>query len=99
MRKVTVLEPANADAAIGWEWYEKRDPGAGHYFAVTVSAAVKSLATYHGTHPKRFGYFRMLVPNFPFGVFYRELADATEVVAVLDLRRSPSWMRRQLRQR
>jgi len=41
----------------------------------------------------------MLASRFPFGIYYLEAEQETGVVAVLDLRRKPSWIRRQVTQR
>jgi len=41
----------------------------------------------------------MLASRFPFGIYYREHSDETQVFAVLDLRRNPNWIRRELRKR
>jgi hypothetical protein len=41
----------------------------------------------------------MIGTHFPFGIYYREHGDETLVVAILDLRRDPRWIRKQLRQR
>lgn len=38
----------------------------------------------------------MLASRFPFGIYYREAPDRTEVLAVLDLRRDPNWLRKEL---
>jgi len=46
-----------------------------------------------------FGYYRMIASTFPYGIYYREKPNETEVIAILDLRRNPSWLRRQLRKR
>jgi plasmid stabilization system protein ParE len=99
VRKVTVLDPARADAADGWDFYERQEAGVGNYFITRMEAAIDSLTVHHGIHPKRHGLFCLMVPRFNHAIFYRELQDETEVVAVLDLRRNPSWPRRQLRNR
>jgi hypothetical protein len=41
----------------------------------------------------------MIGTHFPFGIYYRERGGETLVVAILDLRRNPKWIRKQLRQR
>jgi hypothetical protein len=41
----------------------------------------------------------MLASRFPFGVYYVEAEHETQVIAVLDLRRRPSWIRKQIRGR
>ena len=38
----------------------------------------------------------MLAHRFPFGIYYRESESETQVVAVLDLRRDPNWIREEL---
>ena len=38
----------------------------------------------------------MLASRFPFGIYYVEAEQETRVVAVLDLRRNPSWIRQQV---
>jgi hypothetical protein len=38
----------------------------------------------------------MLSKRFPFGIYYRETAEETQIVAVLDLRRAPAWIRKEL---
>lgn len=99
MRIVTVLEPARADAAECSSFYEKQEPGAGDYFLAHLDSALVDLAAFPGTHAMRFGLHRMLLPRLPHPIFYREKAHETEVVAIVDLRRDPQWIRRQLRSR
>jgi hypothetical protein len=41
----------------------------------------------------------MLASRFPFGIYYREHGGETQVFAVLDLRRDPNWIRKELRKR
>jgi hypothetical protein len=38
----------------------------------------------------------MLAHRFPFGIYYRETQSETQVLAVLDLRRDPNWIRKEL---
>ena len=62
-------------------------------------ADIESLALYHGVHRRQYGCFRMLANRFPFGIYYVEAEHETQVVAVLDRRRDPSWIRRQMTRR
>jgi hypothetical protein len=61
-----------------------------------LTADIESLALHHGIHSRHFGCYRMLAHRFPFGIFYREMEAETQVLAVLDLRRNPSWIRQEL---
>ena len=99
MRKVIVRDTAYSDISEIWEFYERQEFGAGDYFSANAGTVVDSLEVFHGIHPNRNGLFRALIPKFHHAVFYREHADHTEVIAVLDLRRDPKWIRRQLRTR
>jgi hypothetical protein len=40
--------------------------------------------------------YRLLARRFPFGIYYRETEAETQVLAVLDLRRDPNWIRNEL---
>ena len=99
MRTVTVLEPAKADAAECSSFYERQEPGAGDYFVAHLDAAIVELAAFPGIHAKRFGLYRMLLTRFHHAIYYREKAHDTVVVAIIDQRRDPKWIRRQLRTR
>ena len=59
-------------------------------------ADIESLALFHGIHLRQFGFHRMLAHRFPFGIYYRETAEETQVVAVLDLRSDPNWIRKEI---
>jgi hypothetical protein len=41
----------------------------------------------------------MLSKRFPFGIYYEVEDEVVYVYAILDLRRDPLWVRKQLRQR
>jgi uncharacterized protein YtpQ (UPF0354 family) len=41
----------------------------------------------------------MLASRFPFGIYYREHGDETQVFAVLDLGHNPNWIRKELKKR
>jgi hypothetical protein len=38
----------------------------------------------------------MLAGRLPFGIYYRETETETQIFAVLDLRRDPNWIRKEL---
>jgi hypothetical protein len=60
---------------------------------------IESLGLFSGIHPLHFGLHRMLASRFPFGIYYRNQDDETQVFAVLDLRRNPNWVRKELKKR
>ena len=99
MRKVTLSDHTLSDATACALFYERQEQGADDYFATHLEAALDSLALIHGIHPRKGKLFWMLLPKFPHAIFYREYPDTTEVVAIIDQRRDPRWIRRQLRTR
>ncbi|MGH7942425.1 MAG: type II toxin-antitoxin system RelE/ParE family toxin [Limisphaerales bacterium] len=96
MRKVVVLAEAASDIEEAGDFYNRQDPCIGDYCADSLLADIESLAIYHGIHIRQFGLYRMLAQRFPFGIYYRETKTETQVVAVLDLRQDPNWIRSEL---
>ena len=99
MEKVVVLNDAAADIELGRDFYENLDPGAGDYFTKSILSDLDKLSKLSGIHPVVFGYYRMLATKFPFAIYYRTNEKRTEVVAVLDLRRSPILNYTELKER
>jgi plasmid stabilization system protein ParE len=92
-----ILDLAEADLLSGFRFYERRSCGVGWYFLDSLSAEIESLHLYAGIHRKYLGYFRMLCRRFPCAVYYRVEGDEVQVWRVLDWRRDPGWIRKQLR--
>lgn len=96
MRTVVVLAEAAEDIEQAREFYDVQEPGIGDYCADSLVADIESLALYHGIHSRHFGFYRMLAGRCPFGIYYRETKIETQIIAVLDLRRDPNWIRKEL---
>ncbi len=97
--KVSYHDQVVVDLDEGWSFYERQDPGVGDYFVGSILADAESLATTGGTHRKTFGCHRFLGTTFPFAIYYRLESDQVRVLAILDLRRDPTWLREELGQR
>ncbi len=96
MRRVVVLAEAAEDIEAARDFYDAQQPGIGDYCADSLVADIDGPALYHGIHFRQFGFYRMLANRFPFGIYYRETKDNTQVCPVLDLRRDPCWFRKEL---
>jgi hypothetical protein len=68
----------------------------GDYFRSCIIADIDSLVFYGGIHEVEYGYHRSLSKRFPFAIYYRVDGDVATVVAVLDARRNPLWIRKRL---
>jgi plasmid stabilization system protein ParE len=99
LKQVVVLEDAAEDIEAARDFYEVQQSGIGEYCVDSLLADIESLGRLSGIHPIHFDFHRMLATRFPFGIYYREQGDKTQVFAVLDLRRNPNWVRKELKQR
>jgi plasmid stabilization system protein ParE len=92
-----ILDVAEADLWRGFKFYERKSRGVGWYFLDTLSAEIQSLHLYAGVHRKYLGYYRMLSRRFPYAIYYRVVDEEVQIWRVLDCRRDPDWIRKQLR--
>jgi hypothetical protein len=81
------------------DFYNAYDPGIGQYFVDSLLTDIESLAVLSGIHPVHINFHRMLARRFPFGIYYQKHGNETQVVAVLDLRSNPNWIRKELGKR
>ena len=95
--KLRILDLAEADLLLGFRFYEQRSGAVGWYFLDSLSAEIESLHLYAGIHRKYLGYFRMFSHRFPYAIYYRITGDEVQVWRILDCRRDPEWIRKQLK--
>jgi plasmid stabilization system protein ParE len=93
---VQISSDAEQDLADGFWFCEGQAAGLGDYFRSSIMADIESLAFHGAIHERVAGYHRSLSRRFPFTIYYRVDGDQVTVVAVLDVRRSPSWIRNRL---
>lgn len=98
-KNVVVLAEAASDIERGIDFYNAIEDGVGLYFRDSIIADLRRLGVYFGEHRIHLGYFRALSSRFPYAIYYRDKDGTRQVVAVLDLRRSPDWLREQLAER
>jgi plasmid stabilization system protein ParE len=99
LKQVIVLADAAEDIEAARDFYETQEPGVGEYCVDSLLADIESLGLFSGIHPLHLGFHRMLASRFPFGIYYREHGEETQVFAILDLRRNPNWIRKELKNR
>jgi plasmid stabilization system protein ParE len=95
---IEILDEAEADLIEGFHFYEGQEAGLGWYFLDSLFSDIDSLLLYAGVHELFHGYYRCLSKRFPFAIYYLSEGRAIRVYAVLDCRRSPSWIKERLRQ-
>ncbi|MBI3879895.1 MAG: type II toxin-antitoxin system RelE/ParE family toxin [Verrucomicrobia bacterium] len=97
--KVRILQSAFNDLDAGADFYDECEPGVGGYFIASLLADIDSLAFYGGIHRVIRVYHRALSKRFPHAIYYRMEDGCVVVHAVLDCRRNPRWIARQLKSR
>ena len=95
--KLRILDLAEADLLSGFQFYERQSVGIGSYFMDTLLSDIESLRLYAGIHREVQGFHRLLSRRFPYAVYYTLNGETVSVWRVLDCRRNPSWIQRQLR--
>ena len=93
---VGISSDAEEDLIEGYWFYERQSPGLGDYFRSCLIADIESLAYYGGIHASEYGFHRALSKRFPFCIYYRVDEGIVTVVAVLDAKRDPLWIRQRL---
>ncbi|MSP40651.1 MAG: type II toxin-antitoxin system RelE/ParE family toxin [Deltaproteobacteria bacterium] len=93
---IEILDEAQEDLIEGFRFYESIEAGVGAYFLDCLFSDIDSLILFAGIHQIVYGYYRSLSKRFPFAIYYDINSDKIRVHAVLDCRRSPSWIRKRL---
>ena len=98
MKPVVFAPSARAEFEAAAEWYESQAPGLGERFVHCVDEVLRRIEESPSSFPRwdfdtRFQ--RVVTRRFPYLVFYRELADRTEIVAIAHGAREPGyWLKR-----
>ena len=89
--KVLLRSTAEEDIAAAVDWYERQSPGLGDRFLVSVRRTLERI----GHHPEAYPMVhppnlrRILLPDFPYGLFYLIEPERAVVTACFHVRRSP----------
>ena len=94
---IDILDEAKEDIINGGLFYRRQggEP-LKDYFVDSIFASIDALACSANAHPVRHGCRRLLSDRFPYSIYYRIEDDVVKVWRVLDNRRDPEWIERQL---
>ena len=87
---------AEADLSGGFAFYEQQGQGLGDYFLESIYSDIDALRLFAGIHRRFLGYHRVLSKVFPYFIYYTITNDTVTVWRVLDCRRNPKWIERQV---
>jgi len=97
MKRIRILGSGLSDIEVANRFYDSGEKGVGDYFLETVFSEIESLKLYGGIHPIRWGFHRQIVRRFPFAVYYKIEGDVVIVFRVLDCRRDPKRLKKELK--
>lgn len=94
MISVGISDEALEDLSDRQRFYERQELGLGEYFSSHLKADIEGLKVTGGIHRKAYrNLHRLLSKTFPWAVFYIHSETRVTVVAVIDCRRDPKWIR------
>jgi ParE toxin of type II toxin-antitoxin system, parDE len=97
MIHVRIAAEALEDLSEGYRFYERKEPGLGEYFYSHLRADIEGLKVTGGIHRiAHRNLHRLISKTFPWAVFYTQSQQVVTVVAVIDCRRDPKWIRKHL---
>jgi plasmid stabilization system protein ParE len=92
-RAINITDAAQDDLLAGFWFYEQQQLGLGTYFIDSLISDIDSLMVYAGVHQQTNDVYRSLGSRFPYAIYYLLQAETATVIAVLDTRRDPVWLR------
>ena len=93
MIRIRISGDALLDLEVGYEFYERQEPGLGEYFATHIRADIEGLKITAGIHRKLYrDLHRLMSKKFPFAIFYQLEGEVATVVAIVDCRMDPEWI-------
>jgi len=96
IKEVFILEEAFDDLSQGKAFYALQEAAVGDYFWDCLITDIESLIIYAGIHSKKFGLFQMFSKRFPYTIYYELVENIAYVVAVMPMRRNPSWIMKKI---
>ena len=97
MTDLILLLQADQDIQTAFNRYEEFQAGRGEVFMRHLDAALTLLRQHPEIAPVYGGrYRRMLIPDFPYGIFYEVQPKRIVVGAIMDLRQDPETIQQKL---
>ena len=97
MIQIRITGEAVQDSVEGINFYEAHEAGAGDYFASCLKGDIAGVRATGGIHRETLGFHRALSRVFPYAIYYRHTGKQVAIIAVIDTRRDPEWIRNRLK--
>ena len=99
MKPVRLSHKAADDLWNAVDFYELQERGAGDLLFDALMREMRRLERSHGHHRVRHGFHKLTASRFPHALYYLEMADEIVVMAIIDERRDPETIRKELSRR
>ncbi|RYD54171.1 MAG: hypothetical protein EOP83_22425 [Verrucomicrobiaceae bacterium] len=99
MKPVRLSKKAADDLWDAVDFYEFQESGAGDLLFAMLMQEMRRLERSHGHHRIRHGFHKLTTAKFPHAIYYLEMADEIVVMAIIDERRDPESIRKELSRR
>lgn len=99
MIPVRLTRLAEEDLLAAVDFYELQETGAGDLLFRAIMKELRRLETIHGFHRRRHGFHKLLASRFPHAIYYEMFPEEIVVVAIIDERRNPASIQRDLSRR
>ena len=97
MTELILLLQADLDIQAAFGRYEDVQPGRGEVFLHQLDGSLTLLRAHPEIAPVYTGpYRRLLMRDFPYGIFYQAQPSRIVIAAIMDLRQDPETIRRKL---
>lgn len=97
MIRIRISGDALEDLNEGFRFYNAQEGGLGEYFLTQLRADIEGLKVTAGVHRQvHRDLHRLLSRRFPYAIYYEFGNDEALVIAVVDCRRDPDWIREHL---
>jgi hypothetical protein len=93
---IEISSDALIDLEEGFDFYQGQSQGLGAYIISCLMSEIEGLNYFGGIHQVVNGYHRALSQRFPFSIYYDIKGETLTIVAVLDARQDPLWIRQRL---
>jgi toxin ParE1/3/4 len=95
--EIVLLLAADEDLQAAFEWVGRHREGRGKEFISDVDRALDQVRHFPRSGKVYRGrYRRLLIPKYPFGIFYVVETDRVVIHAIMDLRQDPKSIERRL---
>jgi hypothetical protein len=93
---IRLSETAIAGLNQGYRFYECKEQGLGDYFKDTLLGEIEGLIVTAGIHRVVHDHHRLISRVFPFAIYYKFENNVVDIWAVIDCRKNPAWIWKQL---